>query len=165
MILAEYSDAKSYHVLYDKSDGKTYLATTDGKRMTVPFFLNGASFVRYALGGSVRNLRSCDAFELLCMLTPPQPPTHPAPIPAPTAEDTRLHLEPRTSGQSSFGQLQSAAAKVEAQARAERERARVEAQTPVDPHQVRRTRDLNNQFAELRKPRGGGGSFLVKKGE
>src|SRR6266436_5837528 len=72
--------------------------------------------------------------------------------------DTRLHLEPRQPGQSSLGQLQSAAAKVEAQARADRRRAHqktVEAAQP-DPRQVEATMRVSAEYAALKKPRGRG---------
>jgi hypothetical protein len=78
-------------------------------------------------------------------------------------EDSRLHLEPRQPGQSSLAQLQSANAKREAQARADRRRAHqtfVQAAQP-DPRQVEATMRVNAEYAVVKKPRGGG-QFIIK---
>src|SRR6266446_3000548 len=78
--------------------------------------------------------------------------------------DARLHLEPRQPGQSSLAQLQSAAAKVEAQARGERRRAHQKTvqEAQPDPRQVAATLRLNAEFAALKKPRRGA---FIGKGE
>ncbi len=76
--------------------------------------------------------------------------------------DTRLHLEPRQPGQSSLAQLQSAAAKVEAQARGERRRAHQKTvqEAQPDPRQVAATLRLNAEFAALKRPRRG--AYIIK---
>ena len=78
-------------------------------------------------------------------------------------EDSRLHLEPKQPGQSSLGQLQSAAAKVEAQARADRRRAHQKTvqEAQPDPRQVEATMRVNAEYAALKKPRGRG-VYIIK---
>jgi hypothetical protein len=76
-------------------------------------------------------------------------------------EDSRLHIEPRQPGQSSFRQLQEAnAVRVNAE-RKQREVARAEVQNDaaqaVDPN----ARDLNNQLALAKKPRGNGVGLVI----
>jgi len=80
-------------------------------------------------------------------------------------EDSRLHLEPKQPGQSSLGQLQSAAAKVEAQARADRRRAHQKTvqEAQPDPRQVEASMRVNAEYAALKKPRGRG--VYIIKGE
>ena len=79
--------------------------------------------------------------------------------------DARLHLEPRGAGESSFGQLQSAAAKVEAEARTVRsqEREQVLAAKPDSRkiQQAQAERATRNNIAAAMRPRGGG-QFIVK---
>src|SRR5260370_15271524 len=97
---AQYSDSGTYRVMYDATERKTYLATTDGGFMDVPFHLNGASFVRYDFHYVPQpGLRACDVCEniyrlhaSLALLTPPQKPAD-APIPIQQPEDCRLHVE------------------------------------------------------------------------
>jgi|SRR5438552_13207130 len=76
---------------------------------------------------------------------------------------TKLHIEPKQPGQSSLAQLQSAHAKVEAQARADRQRAHQDAvaAAQLDPRKVAATMRINAEYAALKRPRGGG-QFLVK---
>ena len=126
---AQYSDGAKYRVVYDRNERKTYLETIEGGRMHAPFYLNGAEFVRYGFDYQPQpGLRSCDVFENvhrlhahLALLTPPAKPAVP---PTPQEQDARLHLEPRAPGQSSLAQLQSAHAKMEAQARSARQQER-----------------------------------------
>ena len=70
--------------------------------------------------------------------------------------DERLHIEPKQSGQSSLARLQSAAAKVEAQARADRYRnaQQLVAQTDAqDTAKVRQARAINTQLAQKWNPK------------
>lgn len=75
--------------------------------------------------------------------------------------DPRLHIEPRQPGQSSFRQLQEAnVARINAE-RKQREQARAEAQNAAAAHTDANARDLNAQFAQRKKPRGGGAGLVV----
>lgn len=65
--------------------------------------------------------------------------------------DTRLHVEPRLPGQSSFRQLQEARASHVDQERKARVEARSRAQQAVvNPAKIEQARDVNNQYAALR---------------
>src|SRR2546429_4480073 len=97
---ALYSDGRTYAVLYDGKEHKTYLATTDGGFMSVPYYLGTAEFVRYGYEYvPPKGLRGCDwatnverLHAPLALLTPPaKPATSPTPIPEP--EDLRVHVE------------------------------------------------------------------------
>ena len=80
---------------------------------------------------------------------------------------TKLHIEPKQPGQSSLAQLQSAHAKVEAQARSARhqERQQVLAETnQPDAQRVRQAREYAEKILHARKPRGGA-AFIIKNGE
>jgi hypothetical protein len=69
--------------------------------------------------------------------------------------DSRLHVEPRQPGQSSFRQLQEARATQINEERKAREEARARAQqTSVNPAKVAEARDLNNQYAAVRNRHG-----------
>jgi hypothetical protein len=82
-------------------------------------------------------------------------PVKPAEPPAPKVEDSRLHVEPRTPGQSSFRQLQEARAAHINQERKAREEARARAQdVPVDTANVQAARQINNEYAALRNRHG-----------
>ena len=48
---ARYSDGRSYQVIYDPAQRKTHLATEDGGRMDVPYYINGATFQEYYFTG------------------------------------------------------------------------------------------------------------------
>jgi hypothetical protein len=78
-------------------------------------------------------------------------------------EDSRLHLEPKQPGQSSLGQLQSAAAKVEAQARGERRRAHQKTvqEAQPDPREIAASMRVKAEYAALKKPRGRG-AYIIK---
>src|SRR6266481_5990015 len=82
-------------------------------------------------------------------------------------EDSRLHIEPKQPGQSSLGQLQAAAAKVEAQARADRLQARQQTMQTLNEPNVRQIQQAREYAAEVlaaRKPRGKGAAFVIKNG-
>ena len=70
--------------------------------------------------------------------------------------DTRLHVEPKQRGQSSLAQLQSAAARVEAQARADRYRNAQQLVAQTDAQgtaKVRHARAINTQLAQKWNPK------------
>jgi hypothetical protein len=75
-------------------------------------------------------------------------------------EDSRLHIEPKQPGQSSLSQLQTAAAKVEVQARTARNRERQEVQAQPDPRRVAAAMRINSEYAALKKPRRG--AYIIK---
>lgn len=69
--------------------------------------------------------------------------------------DTRLHIEPRIPGQSSFRQLQEARAAQVDQERKARVEGRSRSQQPlINPAKVAQARDLNNQYAALKNRHG-----------
>ncbi len=167
---AQYSDGAMYGVVYDTSERKTYLRTTEGGFMDVPRFVNGAEFVAYAFDYTPpKGLRGCDwgdnvnrLHQYLSLLTPPAKPAAP-PVPqTPTdPEDFRLHLE---ADSDPFRALQATGAKGEAQYRGECHRARQQAlQTLNEPdaHKIQDARRIQAEYAALKRPRGGG-QFLVK---
>lgn len=78
---------------------------------------------------------------------PPQVNTEPT--------DSRLHIEPRQPGQSSFRQLQEARAAQVNQERKQRELGRAEAQKVApDPNKIQQARRINQEFASLRNRHG-----------
>ncbi len=83
------------------------------------------------------------------------------------AEDLRLHIEPKQPGQSSLGQLQAAAAKVEAQARIDRQQQRQQALQTMNEPDVKRIQAAREYAAEVlhaRKPRGSG-QYIIKSNQ
>ena len=81
--------------------------------------------------------------------------------------DTRLHLEPRQPGQSSFAQLQSAHARAEAQARSARHQERQQALAAANQPDAQKIQEARQRAAEIlhaRKPRGGG-VHIIRNGE
>lgn len=79
--------------------------------------------------------------------------------------DSRLHVE-RLPGESGFAAIQRAYAEQEiATQRKQRQQSRAEAQTQADPGKIERARQLNNEFAAIKKPRGRGAAFVIEKGE
>lgn len=69
--------------------------------------------------------------------------------------DSRLHIEPRQPGQSSFRQLQEARASHINQERKAREEARAHMQNVLpDPAKVQAARELNNQYGALKNRHG-----------
>jgi hypothetical protein len=92
---ALYSDGRTYAVVYDAKDRKTYLATTDGGFMDVPYFMGTAEFVRFGFEYvPPKGLRGCDWWTnvnllhaQLALLTPPTRPAQPpTPIPHPPCQ-------------------------------------------------------------------------------
>ena len=163
---ALYSDGRTYAVVYDAKEHKTYLATTDGRRMPVPYYLGTAEFVRYGFDYvPPKGLRGCDWWTNvnllhahLALLTPPAKPTSPTPIPEP--EDLRVHVE---TG-SGFRGLQEAGARATTEYRDSRQQARRQALQELNqPHtaRARAERRLNEEHARQMRPRGKG-SFIVK---
>src|SRR5436189_1719822 len=126
---AQYSDGQTYRVVYDTHERKTYLATTDGGFMSVPYYLGTAEFVRYGYEYvPPKGLRGCDWWTNvsllnahLALLTPPAKPATPPPIPE-SREDLRVHVEPG----SGFRGLQEAGEKATTQFRNSHEQARRE---------------------------------------
>ena len=163
---AAYSDGGRYQVVCDPTARKTYLRTTEGGFIDVPYLVNGAEFVRYDFEYTPpKGLRGCDwatnmnrLHEYLALLTPPAKPATPTPQPK-DVEDLRVHLEP---GADPFRRLQEAGARAVAGYRANRERERQARQdTQPDPRKVAATMRINAEYAALRKPRGRG-AFIAK---
>src|SRR5260370_5425340 len=104
---ARYSDGYAYKVIYDPTERKTYLATSDGVRMDVPFYLNSAHFVEFYFTG-FNGMMGKDAWaaraQMDRLLTAPTKPAEPPKI---EPEDTRLHVEALPGG-NSFAALQVA---------------------------------------------------------
>ncbi len=172
---AQYSDGATYQVVYDTSERKTYLRTTDGGFMDVPRFVNGAEFVAYAFDYTPpKGLRGCDwatnverLHAHLALLTPPTRPAAP-PVPQTQPEDFRIHVE---GGGDSFRALQEAGARGEMEYRANRQQARREMLDTLnrpDPNKVRReesVRGTKNERAAQMRPRGGGQFIVKNRGE
>ena len=165
---AVYRDGATYAVVYDAKEHKTYLATTDGRRMPVPYYLGTAEFVRYGFDYvPPKGLRGCDWWTNvnllhahLALLTPPAKRTSPTPIPE-SREDLRVHVE---TGGDWFRVLQEAGAKATTQFRNSRQGARQQALQELNqPHtaRARAERRLNEEHARQMRPRGGG-QFIVK---
>ena len=166
---AQYSDGATYRVVYDAKERQTYLATTDGGFMSVPYYLGTAEFVRYGYEYvPPKGLRGCDWWTNvsllnahLALLTPPAKPTSPAPIPE-SREDLRVHVEP---GGDSFRVLQEAGAKATTQFRDSREQARREMLAQLNQPDAQRIQDgrrIRGEFAAVKRPRGKGAAFVVK---
>ena len=155
MIYALYSDGATYRVLYDAAERKTYLATTTGGKVEVPYTVNGASFIRFDFSYvPEKGLRHTDIYDnrarfrkAISLLTPPAKPADYVPPPTPATEDNmRLHVE----GQG-FRALQEAVAKERLRNEAERASARREAlaaANPTDPQKTQKARDINNALAQ-----------------
>jgi hypothetical protein len=161
---ARYSDGYAYKVVYDPAERKTYLATEDGGRMDVPYYINGAEFVEFYFTGRSSGMSVQYAWKIRAQMDQLLSiPVKPAEPPAPKVEDSRLHVEPRQPGQSSFRQLQEAnLARVNAE-RKQREQARAEVQrVAADPNKISSARDLNNQLAQAKRPRGKG-QYLINE--
>lgn len=129
MIYALYSDAAKYRVLYDPAERKTYLATTTGGKMEVPYTVNGASFVRFDFTyAPEEGLRSTDIYDnrarfrkAISLLTPPSTPADYVPPPVAATEDNRLHVDGN-----GFRALQEAGAQATLQCQTQREQRRRE---------------------------------------
>jgi len=167
---AVYSDGGTYAVVYDPKERKTYLATTDGGFMSVPYLVNDASFVRYGFDyAAPKGLRGCDwatnvgqLHAHLALLTPPAKPTPPTPVPQ-APEDFRVHVEAGDS----FRVLQEVGAKATTQYRNSRQRARQEMLAQLNQpnaQKIQEVRRIQGEYAAQKRPRGGG-EFIVKNQE
>jgi hypothetical protein len=156
---ALYSDGRTYAVLYDAKDRKTYLATTDGGFMSVPYFMGTAEFVRYGFEYvPPKGLRGCDWWTNvsllnahLALLTPPAKPAVPSIPQTPEPEDFRLHVEPGGN----FRTLQEAAMRVTAEYETSRQRARREMLGTMNEPNAQRIQDgrrINREFADMKRP-------------
>jgi hypothetical protein len=165
---AAYSDGSTYRVAYDTAERKTYLATTDGGFMSVPYFMGNAEFVRYDFHYVPQpGLRGCDWTQNvgrlhanLALLTPPAKPATP-PTPQTQPEDFRLHLE---ADSDPFRALQATGAKGEAEYRATRQRARQQALNVLnepDTHKIQEARRIRNEQAAQMRPRGRG-AYIIR---
>src|SRR6266478_7069977 len=134
----------------DAKERKTYLATTAGGFMDVPYLVNGAEFVRYDFHYQPQpGLRGCDVGDnmrrLHASLSLLMPPTQPASSPTPVSQgpDSRLHVE-RLPGESGFAAMQRAYAEQEiAIQRKHREAARAEINNqPPDAAKVARAESV-----------------------
>lgn len=143
-----------------KVNGEWKLSTAFGIR-AIEFYLiddtavgNVIEFCDFVIQPQ-ENLRGCDALNAINALRASLPwPTRPAESPTVPSPDSRLHIEPRLPTQSSFAQLQTAAAERVAEQRRLREAERVEMRNaPADQQAIDRSRRLNNAFAERIRPR------------
>jgi len=152
---ARYSDGVAYKVTYDPTERKTYLATSDGDRLDVPFYLNGAHFIEFYFTGFT-GMMSKDVWAARATMDRSlTPPTMPSETPRPTEPDTRFHVEP-LPGESRFSALQRAFAEQRIAAeRKARQQARNQAQSaPVDPRTAQKAlqaRDERNEIASFQK--------------
>src|SRR6266436_9251894 len=153
---ARYSDGYAYKVIYDPTERKTYLATSDGGRMDVPFYLDRAHFVEFYFTG-FDGMMGKDAWaaraQMDRLLTAPTKPAEPPKI---EPEDTRLHLGERPSNEDPLQQIQRVYAEQEIAAqRKARQQMREQAQSAtVDPRtaqQAQQARQERNEFAALKK--------------
>jgi hypothetical protein len=151
---ARYTDGAAYKVIYDPLDKQTYLATTDGGRIVVPFYLNGATFAEFYFTGFA-GMMGKDAWgeraKMDRLLTPPAKPANPPPA---QVQDERLHIE-RLPGESGFAALQRAWAEQRlAQYRRSRNQARLDIQSNavVDTAKISAARDANNRAAAIMRP-------------
>ena len=139
------------------------LATQDGPK-PISYYITGAdlaggyaTFHTYRIDG-MPNLRGCDVIALIDRMNQTLPhPQRPVDPPKQTEpEDTRIHLEQRQPGQSSFAQLKEAAHRAGELARAARERERremLEKANQHDPRKVQQARNTNNYLAAQMRPK------------
>jgi hypothetical protein len=106
-----------------------------------------------------QNLRPADYIPFInrvrATLPWPQKPAEPPKLQT-KPEDTRIHIEPRQPGQSSFTQLKEAANRAGEVARAARDRERremLEKANQRDPRKVQQARHVNNLIAGQRRPK------------
>lgn len=93
----------------------------------------------------------------------PQPPIpHSAPVPQAEPEEARLHTVERRPGESSWMAAQHAYAEqqIAAQRKVHQE---MRAKMQSLPPRRGQSRDINNQFAALKKPRGKGAALIVDR--
>ena len=76
-------------------------------------------------------------------------------------KDSRLHVE-RLPGESGFAAMQRAYAEQEiATQRRQRQQLRAQVQTPADAKTIEQVRQINNEWAALKRPRGRGQGFII----
>jgi hypothetical protein len=112
-------------------------------------------FVDYEIY-SEQNLRPADIISFINSVRATLPwPVKPADPPRTEPEDTRLHIEPRQPGESSFSKLKEAGNKAAARYRANRERERQQAQQEMQPssQQIAQVRNINNYLAAQMRPK------------
>src|SRR6266446_6556325 len=143
---ARYSNGYAYKVIYDPTERKTYLAT-EGGRMDVPFYLNGAHFVEFYFTG-FDGMMGKDAWaaraQMDRLLTAPTKPAEPPKI---EPEDTRLHLGERPSNEDPLQQIQRVYAEQEIAAqRKARQQMREQAQSAtVDPRTAQQAQQARQE--------------------
>jgi hypothetical protein len=135
--------AKSFRAIYKDAQGRTYSCPVeihDGQWMLVT--TSGLAPITHSLDIQEYGIVTFDSYR--------------------EEVDTRLHIEPRQPGQSSFRQLQEArAAHIDAE-RKQREQARLEIQNvPPDAAKVAQARSVNEQFARLKRPNGRGVGLVI----
>src|SRR5258708_7386003 len=121
---ALYSDGRKYGAFLE--GGQSFLRTTDGGKMPVPWRVGEGTFVQYGFDYEPpKGLRACDwmqnarrlTAEVALFTVPPRPTTAP---PIPQAPG-RVHLEERLPGESRLAQLQRSFGAGVMQARLERQ--------------------------------------------
>src|SRR5258708_9767158 len=76
-------------------------------------------------------------------------------------KDSQLHVE-RLPGESGFAAMQRAYAEQEiATQRRQRQQLRAQVQTPADAKTIEQVRQINNEWAALKRPRGRGQGFII----
>jgi hypothetical protein len=125
---ALYSDGRKYGAFLE--GGQTFLRTTDGGKMPVPWRVEAGEFVRYGCDYCAPpGLRGCDwaenarqfTAEVALFIAPQKPATEPTPQTEPDA--TRVRLLPREPGESKLSQLQRSVSADVMQTRVERRNA------------------------------------------
>ena len=139
---------KSFRAIYRDAQGRTYscpVEVHDGKWVLVT--TSGFAPITHTLDNEEYGVVTFDSYR-----------EEPA--------DLRLHIEPRQPGQSSFRQLQEArAAHINAERKA-REEARARAQENlVNPAKVQQARQINEEFAKLKRPNGRGVGLVIGEKE
>ncbi len=166
---ALYSDGRKYGAFLE--GGQSFLRTTDGGKMPVPWRVGEGAFVQFGFDYEPpTGLRACDWTENarrfaahVALFTPPQRPATEPPI-SQSEPDLRVHLEERLPGESRLGQLQRSVGINEMRARANRQREFQEQRQASQPTArqlaaAAEVRRLNNSYARQMRPRGGGGGF------
>ena len=171
--VAEYRDCagQSFSAPVSKMNGTWLLATSNGPR-EISYYIQGsdlaggfATFYDYRLEDVPRGLRGCDFYELCKEMYRRLPwPRRPAAPPIPEPQDLRVHVEQGDS----FRVLQEAGEKATAEYESQRQRARREALNAMNQPNVRQIQQAHAHATEIlraRRPRGGGGGFIIDKGE
>lgn len=170
---ALYTDGRKYGVL--REGNETFLATTTGGRMPVPWQVDLAEFVRYGFDYEPpKGLRACDWAEHtrrlnahLALFIAPQKPATAIPQNETGQRSDLVHLEERLPGESRLAQLQRSVGRKELQARADRQREFQEQVSKAQPDArqlaaAAESRRLNNFHARQMRPRGGG-AYIIRK--